>query len=212
MINTPGVSVTDEMVEAMLEASCGYSHQWSHETKKATAKGLEAALALDPLRQPVARALATEAAQTAWTLLSDVIANLNWWRRQFGDVADKEVRYYDKEASALMMRVGDARLAWATQSPERPCQTCGGTGEIGGFVGSVGSGAEGYQTDPCPDCSPSPDQPSDDAPRDAEIDRIIGLIIRDVCEIERDPLPDQPHGEIRITVDELRMILDERLK
>lgn len=32
------------------------------------------------------------------------------------------------------------------------CQTCDGTGEIGGFVGSIGSGAEGYQTDPCPDC------------------------------------------------------------
>lgn len=35
------------------------------------------------------------------------------------------------------------------------CSTCGGTGEIGGFVGSIGSGGEGYQTDPCPDCSPA---------------------------------------------------------
>lgn len=42
-------------------------------------------------------------------------------------------------------------------------------------------------------------------------DALIGLIIRDVCEIERDPLPDQPHGEMRVTVDELRMILEDRL-
>jgi hypothetical protein len=32
------------------------------------------------------------------------------------------------------------------------CPTCDGRGEIGGFVGSPGSGAEGYQTDRCPDC------------------------------------------------------------
>ncbi len=55
--------------------------------------------------------------------------------------------------------------AWA-QSPE-PCQTCGGTGEVGGFVGSIGSGAEGYQTDPCPDCTAAPERRFDNAPRDA---------------------------------------------
>lgn len=43
-------------------------------------------------------------------------------------------------------------------------------------------------------------------------DELIGLIIRDVCELPYDPLPDLPDGEMRVTVDELRVILEERLK
>ncbi len=35
------------------------------------------------------------------------------------------------------------------------CSMCGGRGEIGGFVGSIGSGCESYQTEPCPDCTPT---------------------------------------------------------
>lgn len=50
------------------------------------------------------------------------------------------------------------------------------------------------------------------AKADAETYRIIGLIIRDVCEIERDPLPDQPHDEMRVTIGELCAILENRLK
>ena len=42
-------------------------------------------------------------------------------------------------------------------------------------------------------------------------ERLIGLIIRDVCEIPRDPLPDQNPDHVLISVDELRAILEERL-
>ncbi len=44
------------------------------------------------------------------------------------------------------------------------------------------------------------------------IDRIIGLIIRDVGEIERDPLPEQSSDEMRVTAEELHEILSNRLK
>jgi hypothetical protein len=40
---------------------------------------------------------------------------------------------------------------------------------------------------------------------------IIDLIIRDVAEIERNPLPDQPDDEMRVTAEELRVILEDRL-
>ena len=40
---------------------------------------------------------------------------------------------------------------------------------------------------------------------------LIDLIVRDVAEIERDPLPGQPDEEMRITADELRAILEDRL-
>lgn len=40
---------------------------------------------------------------------------------------------------------------------------------------------------------------------------IIDLIIRDVAEIERDPLPGQPGDEMRVTADELRAILEQRI-
>ena len=40
---------------------------------------------------------------------------------------------------------------------------------------------------------------------------LMNNIIREVAEIERDPLPGQPDDEMRVTTDELRMILQERL-
>lgn len=39
---------------------------------------------------------------------------------------------------------------------------------------------------------------------------LIDLIIRDVAEIERDPLPGQSPDEMRVTENELRAILEER--
>jgi hypothetical protein len=41
---------------------------------------------------------------------------------------------------------------------------------------------------------------------------VIDKIVRDVCELEYDPYPDQPDNEIRCTIDELRVILTNRLQ
>jgi hypothetical protein len=45
----------------------------------------------------------------------------------------------------------------------------------------------------------------------AAVNATINRIVRDVAEIERDPLPDQPHNEMRVTADELKAILDAHL-
>lgn len=39
------------------------------------------------------------------------------------------------------------------ETTKRKCTMCEGRGDVSGFVGSIGSGAEGYQTDTCPDCN-----------------------------------------------------------
>ena len=49
-----------------------------------------------------------------------------------------------------------------------------------------------------------------DGPREAAT--VIDLIIRDVAEIERDPLPGQSADEMRVTADELRAILEQRFE
>lgn len=48
------------------------------------------------------------------------------------------------------VRIGHARAAIAKGS-NGFCATCGGRGEIGGFVNAE----MGYQTDPCPECTPA---------------------------------------------------------
>ena len=45
-----------------------------------------------------------------------------------------------------------------------------------------------------------------------EADDMIDLIIRDVAEIERDPLLDQAPDEMRVTADKLRAILESRFE
>lgn len=43
------------------------------------------------------------------------------------------------------------------------------------------------------------------------VGQTIERICREVAEIERNPLPDQPHDEMRVTEDELKAILDANL-
>jgi hypothetical protein len=43
------------------------------------------------------------------------------------------------------------------------------------------------------------------------VGQTIERIVREVAEIERNPLPDQPHDEMRVTEDELKAILDANL-
>lgn len=55
---------------------------------------------------------------------------------------------------------GHTDLVVAPESIDAPvCETCGGRREVSHFVGSIGSGGEGYQVDPCPDCTPDLDAP-----------------------------------------------------
>jgi hypothetical protein len=68
----------------------------------------------------------------------------------------------------------------------------------------------------CARCSVTNERPTQTAEptwvaKEAKLAKLINLIIRDVAELERDPLRDQCPDEMRVTADELQVILEDRL-